>query len=785
MIIFKKLGKIKKVLFIFILLILHIIFFTIGGFSQSQKINVLNVSVEGAQTASTKIIKINSGFVSGAELTGEDIQNGIKRLWELGLFSDIKVIIDKKTSNGVYLIVKVTEYPRLSEIKYNGNKKYKSKEIKEDISLFRGQIITPHLINKAVRKIKEKYNDDGFYNANIDVSTKNVDEKGTKINIIFDIEEGSKVKIRDIEIIGNKNYSDLRLKFKLKETKQTGWYKLFFGGKFDKDKFKEDKKKLLKFYRDHGYRDARIVKETVELSENKKKLAIKIYLKEGPQYYYGDVSIEGNERYNTDFLLNNLKNAGINRGEEFKEDDFEAAVDARIRSIYMDTGYLYAEIVPALEPIGNDTLNVKIQITENQIVKIRNINIVGNDRTRDYVIRRELKVFPGDIFDREKLIRSQREVYMLNYFQDVQPEILPQDEEHVDLEVSVKEKSSDRINASIGYSEMNGFIGSIGVDINNLGGRGQQLSTQYSRSYSYQNVSIGFTEPWFLGRPNLVGASFHYSERNQTDEYYQPYNSDIIGVSLRLGRRFRWPDSYFRGNWSFAISKKKYSNIDEGSVYEEYLREGQETKERSITQIISRNSRSHPEYPQDGSSISLISKFSGGLLGGDENFVKNQLKIEWWTPIVKNLVFYQNVEMGLLNEFDKNSIIPYQEYFQMGGISMVQYVTSLRGYQDQSVGPPSSSYAVGNAMLKYSMEMRFLVSPNPTMYVFGFSETGRVWSDFKDIKLNEMVRSAGVGARIYMPMVGMLGFDIGYGFDDILRDDNIGWETHFVFGKSF
>jgi len=495
---FKKMGKIKKFLFIFILLVLHVIFFTNGGFAQSQKIKVLNVSVEGAKTASTQIIKVNSGFVSGAELTGEDIQNGIKKLWQLGLFSDIKVIIDKETTNGVYLIVKVAEYPRLNEIKYNGNKKYKTKEIKEDISLFRGQIITPHLINKSVRKIKEKYDEDGFYNAKIDVSTENVDEKGNKINIIFDIEEGSKVKIKDIEIIGNKIFSDFRLKLLvLKGTNQTGWYKLFFGGKFDKEKFKEDKNKLLKLYRDHGYRDIRIIKDKVELSKDKKKLTIKIYLKEGPKYYYGDVSVEGNEKYNTDFLINNLKNTGIDRGEEFKEDDFEAAIDARIRSIYMDTGYLYAEIVSELKPIGKDTLNVKIQITENQIVKIRNINIVGNDRTRDYVIRRELKVFPGDIFNRERLIRSQREAYMLNYFQDVQPEILPYDEEHVDLEVSVKEKSSDRINASIGYSEMNGFIGSVGVDINNLGGRGQQLSTQYSRSYSYQNVSVGFTDHGF------------------------------------------------------------------------------------------------------------------------------------------------------------------------------------------------------------------------------------------------------------------------------------------------
>ncbi|MEA1986429.1 MAG: outer membrane protein assembly factor BamA [Candidatus Marinimicrobia bacterium] len=782
------LRKMKRIRNIIPIIVVLFAFFISNGYAQSQKIKVLNVTVEGAITASEKIIKLNSGFIAGAELSGEDVQTGIKKLWQLGLFSDVKVIIDKETASGVYLIVMVDEYPRLRKIRYVGNKKYKTKEIKDDISLFRGQIITPHLINKANRKIKDKYKEDGFYNAKVEVSTEVVEGKGNKIDIIFDIKEGKKVKVDEIVFIGNKNFSDLRLKFKLKETKQTGWYKLFIGGKYDKEKFKEDKKTLLKFYRDQGYRDARIVKTKVSLDKEKKHLALKLYIKEGPKYYYGNVSIEGNEKYKTEFLLKSINSAGIKKGEEFKEDDFEMAVDQRIRSIYMDTGYLFAEITPEIEPVGRNKINVKIQITENKIVKIRNVKIIGNDRTRDFVIRRELKVFPGDIFNRERLIRSNREIFMLNYFGDVQPEIVPVDDEHVDLEVSVEEKSSDRVNASIGYSEMNGFIGTVGVQINNLGGRGQRLSTQYSRSYSYQNLSVSFTEPWFMGRPNLVGGSFYYSERNKTDRFYQPYNSQIVGVSLQFGRRFRWPDSYFRGNWSANVSQKVYTDIDEGSVYENYLNEGEKTQERSITQVISRNSRSHPEYPQEGSSISLQTKLSGGILGGNENFLKNKFKVEWWTPIVKNLVFYQNMEVGLLSEFESmksESIVPYQEYFQMGGSSMVQYVTSLRGYADQSIGPPSSSHAVGNAMFKYSMEMRFLVSPNPTMYVLGFAETGRVWNDFNDIKLNEMVKSVGVGARVYMPMVGMLGFDVGYGFDSVLMDDGPGWETHFVFGRSF
>lgn len=769
------------------LLILIMIALTSLAFSQEQSIKILDVTVVGNETASESIIKVNSGFLEGAVLSGPQIQEGIKKLWRLRLFSDVKVYVEKETPDGVYLIVSVQEYPRLNEVIYQGNQKIKTKNIKKDIIFIRGQVITPHIINKAVRDLKKMYDDEGYFNAKIDVSTRPAEDN---IDLIIAIDEGKKVRIRDIDFIGNDNFSDWTLQRQMKETKARTWYRFYVSGKFDEEKFEEDKQKLLSFYRNHGYRDARILGTELKLNEDSTRITLEISLEEGNPYFYGDITFEGNELYSTDFLEKSLASAGISRGEPFRENDFEMGVDMRIRSPYMDTGYLYAQIVPELTPRDVDTLDVHIIIQENEKVHIRRVNIVGNDRTRDYVIRREMRAFPGDVFNREALIRSQSDIFRLNYFSNVVPDIVPVDDEHVDLEITVEEKSSDRANMSMGYSELDGLIGSVGIDIMNLMGRGQQLSTEYQRGQSYQYLSLGFSEPWLMGRPNSVGINFYYSERGASRYYTYPYDINVIGASFRFGRRFRWPDSYFYGSWSLNLTRKEYTNIDDKATFLSHNPTGLlRTRGNSFIQTISRDSKNRPEFPTTGSTVKFSTKLSGGLLNGHEEFVKNEMEIKWWTPIVWKLVLYQNIQVGNINSFGKYAVIPYDERFYMGGAGMVSYTTPLRGYEDRSVGPiRSSSYMLGGkALAKYSTELRIPVSDNPTMYVFGFGETGQVWNEFNEVKMDRMVRSLGVGARIFMPMIGMLGFDVGYGFDnpyDPLGDPN-GWKTHFVFGMPF
>jgi outer membrane protein insertion porin family len=770
-----------------IIFLLTATFFSSFLFAQDESIKVMNVTVMGNETASDNIIKVNSGFVEGAELTGPQIQEGIKKLWRLRLFSDVKLFVDKETPDGVYLIVSVQEYPRLNDVIYEGNEKIKTKNIEKEIIFIRGQVISSHVINKAVRKLEKMYDEEGYYNAEIDVSTRPADDN---IDVIFTINEGKKVRINNIEFVGNDNFSDWTLQRQMKETKARTWYRFYVSGKFDDEKFEEDKQKLLKFYRDKGFRDIRILDTELKFNEDNTRITLVITLDEGNSYYYGDITFEGNELYKTEFLEKSLASAGIAKGEPFSENDFEMGVDLRVRSPYMDTGYLYAQIIPELTPRDKDTLDVHIIIDENEKVYLRQVNIVGNDRTRDYVIRREMRAFPGDVFNREALIRSQSDIFRLNYFSDVVPDIVPVDDEHVDLEIMVEEKSSDRANMSMGYSELDGLIGSVGIDIMNLMGKGQQLSTEYQRGQSYQYLNLGFSEPWLMGRPNSVGVNLYYSERGASRYYTYPYDINVIGASLRFGRRFRWPDSYFYGSWSLNLTRKQYTNIDDERTFLAHNPTGlMTTRGNSLIQTISRDSKNRPEFPTNGSTVSFSTKLSGGLMKGHEEFVKNEFKVKWWIPIFWKLVLYQDVHLGNINSFGKYAVIPYDERFYMGGAGMVSYTTPLRGYEDRSVGPVrSSSYMLGGkALAKYSLELRIPVSDNPTMYVFGFGETGQVWNEFNEVKMDRMVRSLGVGARIFMPMIGMLGFDVGYGFDNTYdpQGDPYGWKTHFVFGMPF
>ena len=778
----------KKILYVFSVLLI-----SSGLVAQSNSIKIAAVSVVGNSTASENIVKINSGLVDGATLSADDIQDGIKKLWRLRLFSDIKVFAERETEEGLYIIIKVEEYPRLASIEYSGNKKIKTKHLEEDITFIIGQVINPHVINKAVREIEDQYEEKGYYNVEIDVSTEPGEIENT-IKVLVDIEEGEKVRIRQILFEGNENISDFNLRRKMKEIKQRKWYTFFNNGKFDEDLFEDDKLAVLKHYRNSGYRDARILSEDVVLSEDKKSIYITIEIDEGSLYYFGDITLEGNEIYETSLLEFQLSAAGISRGSAFKEEDFELGVDTRVRSMYLDNGYLYAQIIPELSPRNKDTLDVRINIVENDKVSIRHINLVGNTRTRDFVIRRELRIFPGDVFDREALIRSQSDIFRLNYFSDVVPDIVPVDDSHIDLEISLVERSSDRANVAMGYSELDGIIGSMGVDIANFRGMGQRVSTEYRRGQSYEYMSLGFTEPWLLGKPNLLGINLYYSTRGTSVNYYQPYDLGVKGISLRFGRRFRWPDSYFRGSWSLSFSEKSYTNIDtdeDGNYVDVFYYQNPQgfliTQGNSFTQIISRDNRNRPEFPTMGSSVSLSTKYSGGILGGQEDFIKNKFSLEWWTPILPKLVVYQNFQSGLINVFSDNSVVPYDERFYMGGAGLISYTTSLRGYPDQSVGPWRSGYPLGGkGILKYSMELRYLITDNPTLYGFVFAESGQVWDDFNQININKMARSAGSGVRVFMPMIGLLGFDIGYGFDDINGDDKAdGWETHFVFGMPF
>ncbi len=808
----------------------------IFGFSltiaqDAPEVSLLEVKVEGNDITSASVIRYTSGLTAGQTIGGNDFPRAVKRLWQLGVFSDVQIRLDSESPEGVAITIIVQENLVLGRVHYEGNRKIKVNKFEEEISLTTGQRIQPATISQTIRQIRELYTDDGFLNVEIKgevVEPRPVENKKSRWgqaksktktavrdnpavrDLVFTIKENAKVKIHKIVIEGNQAYSDFRLRRVLKETKQQRWY-LFWRTHFDDDKFDEDRGLLEKFYRDRGYRDFTILSDSVSYSEDLRKMNIALTVYEGLRYHYRNFSWDGNTLFTVDELNRRLN---LNKGDTYGDEEFNLALYDRVQGLYMDRGYIYSQIEPGFRPVGEDSLDIHFSITENHQVSVRNINIVGNTKTRENVIRRELMIYPGDIFNREKLIQSQRKIYILNYFADVVPDVVPVDDDEIDLEISVEEKSSDKASANIGFTGEYGMTGGGGLEFNNFdlanpfrSGNGQKLSlsfnvgTQYSLTSTqpaskYRSFSISFVDPMIRDSRNLVGFSLFYTMRGQSTYYYFPLNIELRGGSLRWGRRFKWPDDYFRGTWVAQVVNKNYEGSQED--IDRYVAGAGETMGISLTQIITRESRDHPEFPTRGSKMTWESTLSGGPLPGNEDYHKHILNLEWYTPTFSKFVLTSSFKIGVIQPLpdpgEQYSIIPLDEKFIMGG-SGIPYGNMLRGYTDNSIGPQYNGQPVGgNAMIRVSSEFRFPLSENPTVYILAFAEAGNVWETHQMVEpfalprtsAMNLRRSAGVGIRFFMPMVGMLGFDMGYGFDDILREgEPSGWNYHIIFGQQF
>ena len=761
-----------------------------------EPIDIIEVNVEGNESVSPRVIKHTAGLVDSSSIIPGDFSKSVKRLWSTGLFSDIQILLDEETSDGIYITIHVVENPILGKLQFSGNKKKKAKDFEEELSLITGQRIQPHIPKESEEKIKGLYYEDGYLS--VDIRSELVDTKIENVkDIHFHITENKKVKIKKIEFTGNEIFSDRKLRKILKDTKIQKWY-FFWRSFFVEKEFDEDKKLLSSFYRNEGYYDFMIVSDSIHYDEDGRRMKIEIEVYEGPKYYIRNISWEGNLLADEDQLMYRV---GLRKGDVFNEEKFNLAIYDRVQGIYMDKGYIYSQITPEIVPIGEDSLDVHFVISEGQQVAIRQIDIWGNTKTRENVIRRELKLYPGDIFNRELLIRSARELMILNYFSNVEPNVVPVDEDEVDLTFTVEEKSSDRATASVGFTGVYGLTGGVGLEFNNFLGKGQQINlsfqegTQYrvlsnNQASKYRSFSMSFTDPMINDTPNLVGFSLYYYLRGQGAYSYSiPLDREIFGSSVRLGRRLRWPDNYFRATWVVQGSKKKYSGDEE--ILEEYVSGFEETNGLSVSQHIRRDSRNHPEFPSLGSVMNWTSTFSGGILGGHENFHKNELKLDWYSPLFWKFVLTTSLQMGAIKETPSKSgsrsVIPLDEKFIMGGTG-IPYGTLMRGYIDNTVGPYSNGPLGGLVKLKYMVELRFPFSENPTMYGLLFAEMGNVWKDFSRTDPYELKRSAGVGIRMFMPMIGMLGFDYGYGFDDVdadLDSEPQGWNFHILFGMPF
>ncbi len=805
-------------------------------FGRRATYKILGVSVEGNKSADANTVIANSGLKVGEEITiGSDATlKAINRLWNLGIFKDVQVFIDKKIDNGVFLLIKVKEFPRVEDVLIEGEDEIGEDDILEEISMIPGQTLKDQEIFNIKRKIRNLYEEDGYLNVKIDprqyeffkadtsddeitVLWKNIDDPTEEYETEYDydpdvrsrlmrkvknrvllviyLDEGDEVIIRNIEFSGNSAFEDGDLKGEFEETSEARWWKFWSSSNFKKDLFTTDKEVLTTFYRKNGYRDFRILKDSLKYDNDKKDLSIFIDVYEGPQYKLRDVVFSGNTVFKDEVLMERLD---FEKGDVYDLEKFQQNLrfnekQTDISSLYQDRGYLTFNLQQREEKVGDDSLDIFIDISENNRFRIGKLDITGNDKTMEKVIRRELYTVPGDYYNRAAVLRSIQQLANLQYFNveqlyqtGVNP--VPVSDSTVNLLYTVEEKSSDYLNASIGYSGAFGFSGAIGVTLTNFsiqhpfsmgGGEVLNFNWQFGVGNYYRTFNLGYTQPWFNDTPTLVGFDLFDTRQNYVYELSQS------GISFKVGRRLKWPDNYFYIQGSL---KFQYNDVKEGrNWYPEGI-----SRQYTLGATISRTDIDNPVFPSRGSKLALNMELSGGpLLPGDVDYYKVLLNVDWYKQLfnTNRITMYTNVNLGYINELVKGTTIQPFEFFYMGGNGMIIATTPLRGYDDRTVGPRNSQDDVigGRVMTKYTFELRGALALEPMpIYLIGFAEAGNTYLDLNHTDLFELRRSAGFGARIMINPIGLIGFDYGYGFDrEAVDGADPAWKFHFQFGRGF
>jgi len=847
----KQLNNYKnKILKKFTLIIISLLSLTLGAqtnealdYSNPKTYEIGGIMVIGADNLN------NSTLISISELTvgdkikipGDNFSIAITKLWKEGLFSDVNITIDKIVENIVFLNINLKENSRLSKFKFKGKiSKSDITTLKEDLKLMRGKILTQNIINNSINLIKTYYINKGFLNVSVGFLTTIDTSAVNSENLIFNILKGKKVKIKEIKITGRKKIANTnktflnrkdtvyainnrKVKKSMKETKAKNWWRIFKVSKFIDENYIDDKEKLIAKYNEVGYRDARITSDTTYLNKDN-TLTIEMHIEEGVPYKFGAIKFVGNTVYSSEELSRQL---GIKKGDIFDQSILDSRLFGSpegndISSLYLDDGYLFFNATPVEIAANNKNIDLEIRVYEGKQARVNKVMIKGNTKTNDHVIMREIRTRPGDLFKRSDIMRSQRELSQMAFFDpeafDVKVEPDPARNE-VDITYVLAEKSSSQIQLQGGWGA-NRIVGSLNLVFDNFStqnifngkswsplpsGDGQRLSLSASSNGAYyQNYNISFTEPWLGGKkPNALTVSVYRSVSSNGQDGDNREAIEILGLTLGLGKRLKNPDDYF--TIYNGINFQQYKLINSQSFFS--FKDGF-SNNVNYNIRLGRNSVDQLIFPRRGSNFSLglkitppYSMFDGiddySTVSDKEKYkfieyYKWKYKSSWYSAFTDKLVLATKIEMGLLGAYNNNlGVAPFERFYVGGdglsGMGMVydgRELISLRGYSNNSISPQTGATIYN----KYTSELRYALSLNPssTMYALGFLEAGNAWDNFDNFNPFSVKRSAGFGVRIMLPMIGMMGLDYGWGLDDISgRPDANGGQFHFSIGQQF
>jgi len=755
---------------------------------------IAGITVDGlTEGADMQTVISYSGLRVGQEARPDDLVMAVRNLWNRRTFKDVRIERERETALGVFLVIRVSQMPRIRKILTVGNDELSTDEIMKAADKRNGEILSPYdeyLVRQAVKKL---YTKEGLLFAKVTTKLISADSMNY-FDLEISVAEGAEFNVATIDFVGNTIYSDKDLASAFSDTKTKNWFEVWSSSKFDIEKYNEDKKLLQEWFYEHGLLDAEILGDTIIYDEELLTVTIQIRIKEGKPVTVRNISFAGNTIYTMPMLLARLR---IDRGEPYNQKKFNDNLfvnqdQSDVTSLYADNGYLGARLDPEIIRIGEDSVDIIIRVVEGEQYTIRRVEIVGNTKTRDRVIRRELFFRPGDYFNRSALIRSIRGLGVLNFFnpETLKPDVIPVDKTKVDVQMKVDERSTDTFNASVGFAGAFGLTGSIGVTLNNFdisepfrGGAGQVLSFQweFGQASRLQTFQISFTEPWLFGQPTSIGFNLYDTRQN--------FNISVrrTGMAVNVGRRFRFPDDFFRGDWSATFERI------ESNTASLFSRAGINTA-FTLAQTISRTSYDNIVFPTSGSRFALTMRAALGALSlGTTDFGKIGFTFDMVNPLLSingypRLVMFLGTELGFVDGMKQDTTIPPQELFYMGGNGLGGFaITPLRGYRDNSIGPlsPSGQNLGGRMQARIVAELRFALALSPfPIYLLSFAEAGNVWANLRTADPFGLNRAAGFGMRLLLQPIGLLGFDVGYGFDpDPFTGQTSGWRFHFQFGR--